>query len=414
LKWIGQHIWSFISRFRDDVYLEDLADPGTDTDKFLVVDTNDKVGYRTGAEVLNDIGGSSGGIAFDGSTANGVLTYKDADEASVEPFLTYNGTTNDLIITSVNSGKPSFSMVNVNGDAESPEILITKQAAGSSSNGDDIGDIKFTAFNSANEITSFAQILAEIESVTDTDEAGKVSFTVATSNGSTSALQQALTATGHGTNNVVDVGLGYGAASTTTIAGNATVTGSLSVGGHAIADIDIGSEFEDEDDHIMSSGAIKEYVSSHYTWNHNSGYSSISNNDTEYKYRGGAGTALSRSTTDPTSLDAANANGCFWIAPADGAITRVDIQGETNGNDTYQLRFYKAGASANASTVTLTHMITTPTITTNTDKTFNAFFTISSGGDFSARDRIWFFLQKQTNNHNQTAYFNLHITGTIG
>ena len=88
MKWIGQHIWSFISRFRDDVYLEDLADPGTDTDKFLVVDTNDKVGYRTGAEVLNDIGGSSGGIAFDGSTANGVLTYKDADEASVEPFLT--------------------------------------------------------------------------------------------------------------------------------------------------------------------------------------------------------------------------------------------------------------------------------------------------------------------------------------
>jgi len=59
LKWIGQHIWSFISRFRDDVYLEDLADPGADTDKFLVVDANDKVGYRTGAEVLSDIGATS-------------------------------------------------------------------------------------------------------------------------------------------------------------------------------------------------------------------------------------------------------------------------------------------------------------------------------------------------------------------
>ncbi len=250
MKWIGQHIWSFISRFRDDVYLEDLADPGADTDKFLVVDANDKVGYRTGAEVLSDIGGSS--------------------------------------------------------------------------------------------------------------------------------------------------------------------AGSLTIGGHSVADIDIGSEFEDEDDHVMSSGAIKEYVGSHYTWNHNASYGSISNSNTEYKYRGSTGSALSRSTTDPTSLDAANANGCFWIAPADGAITRVDIQGETNANDTYQLRFYKAGASANASTVTLTHMITTPTITTNTDKTFNAFFTISSGGDFSARDRIWFFLQKQTNNHNQTGYFNLHVTGTIG
>ena len=61
IKWIGQHIWDFISRFRNDVYLEDLSDPGSDTDKFLVVDANDKVGYRTGAEVLNDIGGSGGG-----------------------------------------------------------------------------------------------------------------------------------------------------------------------------------------------------------------------------------------------------------------------------------------------------------------------------------------------------------------
>ncbi len=61
IKWIGQHIWDFISRFRNDVYLEDLSDPGSDTDKFLVVDDNDKVGYRTGAEVLLDIGGSGGG-----------------------------------------------------------------------------------------------------------------------------------------------------------------------------------------------------------------------------------------------------------------------------------------------------------------------------------------------------------------
>ena len=59
MKWIGQHIWDFISRFRSDVYLEDLADPGADTDKFLVVDANDKVGYRTGAEVLSDIGATS-------------------------------------------------------------------------------------------------------------------------------------------------------------------------------------------------------------------------------------------------------------------------------------------------------------------------------------------------------------------
>ena len=32
-----------------------------------------------------------GGISFDGSTANGVLTYKDSDEATVESNLTFDG-----------------------------------------------------------------------------------------------------------------------------------------------------------------------------------------------------------------------------------------------------------------------------------------------------------------------------------
>jgi hypothetical protein len=37
-------------------------------------------------------GGDGGGISFDGSTANGVLTYKDSDEASVESNITFDNT----------------------------------------------------------------------------------------------------------------------------------------------------------------------------------------------------------------------------------------------------------------------------------------------------------------------------------
>jgi len=59
MKWIGQNIWSFISRFRSDVYLEASVNPAADVDKFLVQGTDGKVGFRTGAEVLSDIGGSS-------------------------------------------------------------------------------------------------------------------------------------------------------------------------------------------------------------------------------------------------------------------------------------------------------------------------------------------------------------------
>jgi len=62
MKWIGQHIWDLISRFRSKVYLEDVDNAGSDTDAFLVKKTNGEVAVRTGAEVLSDIGGSSGDI----------------------------------------------------------------------------------------------------------------------------------------------------------------------------------------------------------------------------------------------------------------------------------------------------------------------------------------------------------------
>ena len=99
MKWIGQHIWDFISRFRSDVYLEDLTDPGSDTDKFLVVDTNNKVGYRTGAEVLSDIGASSEStdLEFNGSTADGVLTYGGAAQIDVESTLTFDTSSGSIL-----------------------------------------------------------------------------------------------------------------------------------------------------------------------------------------------------------------------------------------------------------------------------------------------------------------------------
>ena len=50
--------------------------------------------------------------------------------------------------------------------------------------------------------------------------------------------------------------------------GNVVAAGSVSIGGHAMADIDIGSEFTDTDDHLMSSGAIKEKIEDYgYTTN---------------------------------------------------------------------------------------------------------------------------------------------------
>ena len=63
MKWIGQSIIDFIARFRSDVYLESIADHGSDPDRFLTMDSSTgKVTYRTGSEVFSDIGAASGDI----------------------------------------------------------------------------------------------------------------------------------------------------------------------------------------------------------------------------------------------------------------------------------------------------------------------------------------------------------------
>jgi len=79
-----------------------LADPATLTQLTESTDaTDDKIilwdedasawKYMTLDDLQDSIDtAGGGGIAFDGSTANGVLTYKDADEASVESTLTYD------------------------------------------------------------------------------------------------------------------------------------------------------------------------------------------------------------------------------------------------------------------------------------------------------------------------------------
>ena len=83
MKWIGQHIWDFISRFRSDVYLEGTESGTIASGGNLGLDSNNKIVKANTGDALS----------FDGDTANGILTYKDADEISVESNLTYDGTT---------------------------------------------------------------------------------------------------------------------------------------------------------------------------------------------------------------------------------------------------------------------------------------------------------------------------------
>ncbi len=185
-------------------------------------------------------------VANDGTPRNGIVVTADkataeevdvtiangvASTTTIAGGLLVNGSNN--IFTSATSAKPAVKLTNSNTDALGPEIIFEKTATGADS--DDLGKISFIGDNDNDEVTSFATIYAEIADASDSDEAGRLSMTVMASDGSFNHSlpahqgRNAFTATGHGTNDIVDVTLGYGTASTTTIAGDFTVTSKASI-----------------------------------------------------------------------------------------------------------------------------------------------------------------------------------------
>ena len=76
---------------------ESTADSSANQDKIILWDESENSwGYMTLDDLQDEIdttGGGGGGISFDGSTANGVTTFKDSDEVTVESNLTFDGTT---------------------------------------------------------------------------------------------------------------------------------------------------------------------------------------------------------------------------------------------------------------------------------------------------------------------------------
>ena len=82
IKWIGQHIVSLIARFRSDVYLEDIADGTVADDKFLGLDSNNKIVKETITSSSGDIEGVTAGNALTGGGTSGTVTINHEDTSS--------------------------------------------------------------------------------------------------------------------------------------------------------------------------------------------------------------------------------------------------------------------------------------------------------------------------------------------
>jgi hypothetical protein len=258
MKWVGQHIYNLISRFRDDVYLERLST--TNQKSVLVVDSDGKISKNT-STVVNDyltftntgnvstlsllsnqdtddlfkietttVGATTMTTVDDGGAAanfevaaDGDITLDAAGSIALECGSgTLTSDAGDISISNASTSKPSLSMYNQADNSSGPNInFVSTRIDGGIQPGEDadtLGQIYFLGYNDGTPaIKTFASIDGTIADATTGQEAGKLELKVAEYDGTvTTGLKL------DGDTNVdgrIDVTIGAGVGSKTTVTG---------------------------------------------------------------------------------------------------------------------------------------------------------------------------------------------------
>jgi len=248
MKWIGQHIYDLISRFRNDVYLEDISTGTIASGGNLGLDSNNKIVKATSQDQVT-LAGTPNYITISGQEITRNAIDLAADVTGVLPSANMDSDTahlsgnqifsdskifsdgaqfnGNVFFEDSGSSKPFIEIKNTNSDATSSVLWFKKDKGAAGADGDNISTMYFSADNSAQEQNIFSSITTEVGTAADTDEAGKLSVKITASDGSATGLKNAFVLTGHGTNDIVDASVGHGTDSTTTIAGNLTVNSSI-------------------------------------------------------------------------------------------------------------------------------------------------------------------------------------------
>jgi hypothetical protein len=219
IKYIGQHIFDFIARFRNDVYLENIADGTVDSDKFLGLDSNNKIVKETV---------SAGGATISNDANDRITTAMGNGNLNAEANLTWNNLQLGLEYSGADG--PTILLTKTGDNATAPIINFVAQraASGGAANNDDdyLGYTRYWGYNNAGtpEAIKFAEIQAQISERDDGVEEGRLDLLVQAQG----ALRTGFSCVGNGSA-VVDTTIGTGSTSTTTVSGGLVVTTGLSV-----------------------------------------------------------------------------------------------------------------------------------------------------------------------------------------
>ena len=251
MKWIGQHIYDLVARFRNDVYLEDIS-TSTETN-MLVVDSDGKVSKRAIDAIDVDVSDF-----MTNGVDNRVLTATGTDAINAEANLTFDS--NELLLTSSTSPRVTIKTTNTTANASS-ELRFQKDADNTEDN-ELIGLISFYGENNAGtpETIEYAQMVGLMSDQIDGQESGALYIGVAAYD---NTMYYGLILNGNtNADGEVDVTIANGSGSTTTVAGDLTISGSdLTFDNVALTGIQKADEaFADNDTSLMTSAAIDDRI----------------------------------------------------------------------------------------------------------------------------------------------------------
>ena len=162
---------------------------------------------------------------------NAIWTSLVTDGLTVNGAFTSNGDTNTF--ASGNANDPVLIVKNTANDSTSTRLHFVKDGGRNGANGDDLAEIDFIGDNAAQEQTTFGRIEAIIASAADGAEGGKIRMRVATHDGE---MQTGFEIIDGSADDEIDVNIGFGAASVTTVAGTLGVTGVVTANAGVVVD----------------------------------------------------------------------------------------------------------------------------------------------------------------------------------
>jgi hypothetical protein len=270
-KWIGQHIFDLVAKFRSDVFLNDISSSTIASGGHLGLDSNNKIvkaqidhdtltnfvaaeHYRWDTDISSTATINAANIpTLNQNTTGTAATVTTAAQSNITSLGTLTGLTigGDLTVNgdtitfeSTASNDPTVTIQNTTDDTNSPRLRFFKRREDGGTlqvgeDGDGVGEILFNSYDDNSGTpggTNYAKIEGFIDDATNGQESGQLKLQVASHDG---GVENGIVLTGGSLDAEVDVTIGNGDKSVTSIAGSLRPKGQIHITHHSFtADID--------------------------------------------------------------------------------------------------------------------------------------------------------------------------------